>query len=227
MAGEQITRPDVGVTKSCGRCLEVLPVTSFFRDSKKRTGLASYCKACKKATRVYAESYRAKAREWKRSHPDTIKEQWDRWYVNNKARLKISWAEYRSAHREEAKAYAADRRILNPGAVQGALRKYRKNPKNREAIRATWRRRRALKRGAEGFHTAAEIADLIRKQKFRCANPGCHKSVRGSYHADHIQPLSKGGANWISNIQILCEPCNLRKHAKDPFEWAKQNGFLL
>lgn len=32
---------------------------------------------------------------------------------------------------------------------------------------------------------------------------------------DHIVPLARFGANDITNIQILCEPCNLKKSAKD------------
>lgn len=32
---------------------------------------------------------------------------------------------------------------------------------------------------------------------------------------DHIVPLARFGANDITNIQLLCEPCNLKKSAKD------------
>jgi 5-methylcytosine-specific restriction endonuclease McrA len=34
-------------------------------------------------------------------------------------------------------------------------------------------------------------------------------------HYDHVIPWSKGGANTVSNIQLLCGPCNRAKGAKD------------
>jgi hypothetical protein len=37
---------------------------------------------------------------------------------------------------------------------------------------------------------------------------------RERLHFDHIIPVVKGGGNDVKNIQILCEPCNLRKSDK-------------
>jgi hypothetical protein len=37
---------------------------------------------------------------------------------------------------------------------------------------------------------------------------------------DHITPKAKGGKDWIYNYQIMCEPCNFSKGAKEKkLEW--------
>lgn len=96
---------------------------------------------------------------------------------------------------------------------------------NPEKARRNKANHKALKRGAVGTHTQAEIEALVRKQKYRCAN--CGASIRNEYHADHKVPLARGGSNDIGNIEMLCPPCNLRKSAKDPMEWARENGRLV
>jgi 5-methylcytosine-specific restriction endonuclease McrA len=36
-------------------------------------------------------------------------------------------------------------------------------------------------------------------------------------HFDHVIPVAKGGSNVPVNIQLLCQPCNLRKSDKIAF----------
>lgn len=39
--------------------------------------------------------------------------------------------------------------------------------------------------------------------------------ARDSFHVDHLIPVSKGGPEWeLSNLELSCAPCNLRKGAK-------------
>lgn len=39
------------------------------------------------------------------------------------------------------------------------------------------------------------------------------QSVAGPFHIDHVIPLKRGGADAITNLQVLCQECNLRKGA--------------
>jgi 5-methylcytosine-specific restriction endonuclease McrA len=43
-------------------------------------------------------------------------------------------------------------------------------------------------------------------------------------HLDHVEPLSKGGADVESNIVPACAPCNLSKGAKTLAEWSLTFG---
>lgn len=54
---------------------------------------------------------------------------------------------------------------------------------------------------------------LYRKQQSQCA--GCRESFRlENLTKDHIVPKSRGGGNDISNLQLLCQPCNILKGSR-------------
>lgn len=108
-----------------------------------------------------------------------------------------------------------------------ANRRWRR--KNRDIIRQNKRvseqRRRKQVRGSGEGYTRHQIADLLKRQKGKCAF--CCTPIRRKYEIDHIHPLALGGSNKIGNIQLLCPDCNRRKGAKHPLAWAAVNGLLV
>lgn len=83
----------------------------------------------------------------------------------------------------------------------------------KEMYRFSHARRIARKRGAIGSHTTKEWMDLKRKFNFMCL---CCKKQEPEIRLseDHILPISRGGDDYIDNIQPLCLACNMIKHAK-------------
>jgi 5-methylcytosine-specific restriction endonuclease McrA len=104
-------------------------------------------------------------------------------------------------------------------ATQKAWRKA-----NGPRLRALKSKRRAMELQAEGFYTSEDVARIYKLQHGKCAY--CRVSLANGYHDDHITALVNGGTNWPSNIQLLCQPCNNKKHVKDPIEFAQGLGLL-
>lgn len=58
---------------------------------------------------------------------------------------------------------------------------------------------------------------LLDTQPCVCAHCG---TTDGNLTIDHIQPLSMGGRNVLSNFQWLCVPCNARKGKSLAEHWS-------
>jgi 5-methylcytosine-specific restriction endonuclease McrA len=82
--------------------------------------------------------------------------------------------------------------------------------------------RRARKAKAGGSYTRHDIERLLISQASKCNGCGCDISIK--FEVDHITPISRGGDNNISNIQLLCRPCNAQKWAFTMDEWIIKKG---
>lgn len=119
----------------------------------------------------------------------------------------------------------------NPDKLSAAHRRWREENKDKErnsnkkrrstaegrrgkAIHQRARKAR-LRAGGSGF-VASEIENLLIDQKNICIY--CSSNLE-KFHIDHIMPVSRGGLNERSNIQLLCPPCNLRKANKTDAEF--------
>ena len=107
---------------------------------------------------------------------------------------------------DKANSYKGVRKPGDPKWIYSKI--YRKaHPERIAHLKA---QRYARERGAEGSYTIEEWEALCEKHQHRCAICGEQKPLT----VDHIIPLSKGGTNYISNIQPLCRNCNSKKHNK-------------
>lgn len=148
------------------------------------------------------------------------------WVEANKEKSKAyhrqRYIDNREKAREQSKARRAEKK-LDPQWVEAERARSRERHKrNPEEKRSYVRKRRALLRGAEGRHNAKDIHRLLEAQGHKCNY--CTTDLGDGYEVDHIQPISRGGSNWPSNLQILCKDCNRRKWCKDPIEFAKEMG---
>jgi 5-methylcytosine-specific restriction endonuclease McrA len=206
-------------TRQCADCLNNLKITYRANDPDRARELdrASYYRNHEKRLRDMSEYHRRNADQRKQYRAEYYAKNID---ANRVAAREAYWIKVDEIREKRKHAN------LSPNQLCASLERARQYKKeNRLQATAIERTRRARFRGSEGFHTATEITGLLQKQKCKCAN--CKVSLKAGYHADHIMPLARGGSNWISNIQLLCPTCNMRKSAKDPMRWAQENGRLL
>jgi len=142
----------------------------------------------------------AAAKRWRESHRAEAIEATKRWEAANSEHVKIRKREWFAAHPEKRKEYHDKWKADNP-----------------ERIRAFWKdntnKRRAMKASAEGSYSYPEFLSICDDAGWLCVYCGCRLDVETAT-ADHMVPLSRGGANCIENITLACRSCNSKKHDK-------------
>ncbi len=183
-----------GITKMCGGCSKILPLSEFRRRHKRRpdgsvvTYGNAWCRPCESAAKgAYTRAHRAEA---------SVKEK-ERY---RRRVAEMSPEEYREKILLPRYQYQRIQAAKDPGKMR-ALRMRRRCQKARGPGVASIDMRRAL----EG-------------QKHRCW--WCQKKLKAVWHVDHRIPLSKGGEHGPANIVISCPTCNVRKNAMMPWEFA-------
>lgn len=127
---------------------------------------------------------------------------------------RISHFERKGKHFCDQRCYAGYVKTLPPeqqngwrgGGYEAHKRWVSRNPARMAHLKA---RRYAREKGAEGSHTLVEWEALKELFDNKCVGCGERKPLT----KDHVEPLSKGGSDYIGNIQPLCRNCNSRKWA--------------
>lgn len=176
--------------------------------------------------RRYAENkekIKKQVSEYRAANPEKVKACGKAYTEKNKENISNYQSAYRRNKRQENREYAKKYRMENPGKAKAAVDAwYAANPGAYTA--KSQNRRSRLKSGGRLSHGI--VKKLLILQRGKCANCRCDLSKHGR-HIDHVIPISKGGLNIDLNVQLLCPPCNMAKSAKNPIEWAQENGRLL
>ena len=140
--------------------------------------------------------------------------------VNNPDKYKTMQAKYYKNNRKKILRRLRENYKTNSGPfAKKNIAWCKANPK---AVVARAARYRARKLSAEGNYVARDIKDMYEKQEGKCNL--CGVELGNKYDVDHIFPLSLGGSNWPTNIQLLCVSCNRSKSNKIPDQLHPPHG---
>lgn len=174
---------------------------------------------------TYREKVKTRARENYRANPEPVRRRVAQWKLNNRAHCNDLSRQAYPRHKETISTKMRLRYFSDVPAAKRKTMAWREA--NPDIFKAVAQNTRAKRRAAVGQHTGQELRDLFIQQGGRCAYFSfCGNDIHTIRHADHIIPLSKGGTNWISNIQLCCPSCNYLKGSKDPLVFAKLIGII-
>lgn len=146
------------------------------------------------------------------------------WASRNKQKVSEKNKSFRTKHPDRLRAARKRWAANNPDKVRAHRRAY--YYQNKSLVQERNNIRRASRRAAGGRYSTKAIHEISSAQRNRCAY--CRVLLsKTKRHIDHIIPISKGGTSDRRNIQLLCQTCNLEKHARDPIDFARLKGRLL
>lgn len=179
---------------------------------------------------AHPEAHRARHDRYVSSHRDLLSDRARAKYratpEDERKRSRIArkayYQQWRASHKEELRAYDADRYERTKEQQAEYHKAY--YAANRLAFihRANNRLRKLRERGT---FTQADIDYLYVSQAGKCT--GCRKSLDNKFEIDHVMPVSRGGMNTADNLQLLCRSCNRKKRDMHPDDWAARIGKLF
>lgn len=198
--------------KRCCACRLPKPFDAFGRDVSRPDALKADCKECRRsATQRNKGSIAVRAKRYRQTLApvlETAKRRIRRQRVDpivEAERLRLR----RDKHRDHINALRRQRRAASATTRIESDRKWRAaNPDKVRALNCANQQRR---RAAEGAFVAEEWLALCNRYDQRCL---CCGRSDVNLTADHVIPISRGGDNWIANIQPLCLSCNTSKGTK-------------
>ena len=238
--------------KTCAKCNQTKELTDFYNHKRGKFGVDYKCKSCVKQynqdnaehraeyMKQYNQDNAEQIKQWRDDNAEKIAARTKQHYQDNAEHIAENQKQYyqknkehiaarNKPHRADNAEYYKQWRIDNTELMAEYGKQYRQTPKGKASDKANQHNRRAYKLQNGGKHTGAQVLTLFNLQSGKC--PYCkiklHKTGNNKYHIDHFMPLSKGGSNDISNIQLLCPTCNLTKSAKLPEEFAAEHGKLF
>lgn len=211
-------------TKKCSKCKVDRPFDMFTRTVLTKDGLYPQCKECRKAYRVNnKEKIKEKDRLYNKNNNEYVTKKKREYYQKNKDKV----YKQNKAYRDNNKEKVQDRFRLyyqkNKEEIAKKAKEYRKTDKWKISVKNSHYKRRTITK--KGDATSEQLSELQQNAKvcYWCNKPLKNKVV----HVDHYIPLSKGGEHTLSNLVISCDTCNLKKHAKDPIQFAQSIGRLF
>lgn len=211
------------------------------RESQRKYYLAHKQKCIDASMRVRSkapEMYKAVQAEYRVREAEKIKAYSDAYTKKNSAKRNATTRKWQQENADRFGAYQKEYRERNAAKERERAGAWKKVNADHERERlAKWARehrdmrcineqnRREQKRSGDGRLSAGLALHLMTLQQGKCAC--CGILLDDGYHLDHIMPLALGGPHEDSNIQLLCQTCNLSKHAQHPVDFMQKRGFLL
>lgn len=193
--------------KRCSRCDASKPVGDFFRNKGSKDGYLTWCKACateaeRQRRRENPQLYRERRRTRYEATAEQQRENARKWREENPERVREKQRLYDQKRRDARRLYDRTRREIR----EEQTRAWRTPDRARELAH---RRRATLLAAPQGDRGE------IRQYTMVLLNDPCVYCGAPTEAVDHIQPLTRGGANAWHNLTAACKSCNSRKHNKD------------
>ena len=118
------------------------------------------------------------------------------------------------------------KRLADPATRRAVYDRHNERLRERYATDANYREQRIQQNSdrrnmLEGTITGDEWMECLEYFGNACAYCGSTSNIT----RDHIEPVSKGGFNLISNIVPACRSCNSSKHNKPLIKWYTSQEF--